>query len=246
MCTLVAGVGQSPTVPLWVAANRDELLARPARGPERWPGEDFVAPRDEQAGGTWLGLNRHGLFVGVTNRYPAKKDDARDSRGTLVVEALRHRGAAELHRTLAALSPLRFNAFHLLYADAAAAYVTWSDGDRLFQQALPPGVHIVTERSLGGDDRHRTEAIRAALARVASPDGVPGPDALQQVLMLHDAQNPVGASCVHVPEWGYGTRSSMVLQLHRELARSRWLDAPGPPCTTPYRERPDLISALGP
>ena len=67
---------------------------------------------------------------------------------------------------------------------------------------------------------------------------------LQEVLQLHDAQNPVGASCVHVPEWGYGTRSSMVLQLHRELPRSRWLDAPGPPCTTPYRERPDLVAAL--
>lgn len=40
--------------PLVIAANRDERLDRPASGPTRWAGEKFFAPRDEQAGGTWL------------------------------------------------------------------------------------------------------------------------------------------------------------------------------------------------
>ncbi len=54
MCTLIAdhdGAGR-----LWIAANRDEVLVRPASAPRRWPGEQFVAPRDEVGGGTWLGL----------------------------------------------------------------------------------------------------------------------------------------------------------------------------------------------
>ena len=71
MCTLVAGFAPASPLPLWVAANRDELLARPASAPRRWPNEPFWAPRDEVAGGSWLGLTRAGLFVGVTNRFGA-------------------------------------------------------------------------------------------------------------------------------------------------------------------------------
>ena len=73
-----------------VAANRDESLGRPAAPPaEVEPG--IVAGRDLEAGGTWLGVNRHGLFVAVTNRgQPARTPESR-SRGLLALEALRCR-----------------------------------------------------------------------------------------------------------------------------------------------------------
>lgn len=47
-----------------------------------------MAPRDDVAGGTWLGVNAAGVFVGITNRYLGPKDDARVSRGALVTRAL--------------------------------------------------------------------------------------------------------------------------------------------------------------
>ena len=81
MCTLALAVGVSPSLPLVVAANRDELLARPAVPPFLWPREPgaprILSPRDEVAGGTWLGLNEHALFVGITNRAGAPPDPAR-------------------------------------------------------------------------------------------------------------------------------------------------------------------------
>src|SRR5580698_8268449 len=55
MCTLVAFIRVWPGSALVVAANRDERLDRAASGPTRWAGEKFFAPRDEVAGGTWLG-----------------------------------------------------------------------------------------------------------------------------------------------------------------------------------------------
>ena len=75
---------------LVVAANRDEFYGRPSAPPsEIEPG--VVAGRDLVAGGTWLGMNRHGLFVAVTNRNaPVRTADAR-SRGLLALEALRCR-----------------------------------------------------------------------------------------------------------------------------------------------------------
>lgn len=75
---------------LVVAANRDEFHGRPSAPPsEIEPG--IVAGKDLVAGGTWLGLNRHGLFVAVTNRKAPLGSAASRSRGLLALEALRCR-----------------------------------------------------------------------------------------------------------------------------------------------------------
>jgi uncharacterized protein with NRDE domain len=245
MCTLIVSVQQHPQVPLVVAANRDEALARPATGPRRWAGEPFVAPRDEQAGGTWLGLNLHGLFVAVTNRFPSNRHLDRASRGALVVEALRAPSAAVLHERLAAVPAERYNAFHLLYADARDAFVTWSDGAAVRQHALAPGLHVITERSLGGDDHARTRLILEAWPTVSPGGALPTPEALQRLLALGRAEDPLGGVCVDVPALSYGTRSSLVLFRAEPLARSRFSWADGRPDVTPFVERPDLIAALG-
>lgn len=245
MCTLIVSVRQHKDAPLVVAANRDEVLDRPASGPRRWPGEPFVAPRDEQAGGTWLGLNVHGVFVAVTNRFPSEKHLDRESRGALVVDALRAQSARALHARLSTLAPTRYNAFHLLYADAADAFVTWSDGHAVRQDALAPGLYIVTERSLGGDDHARTSLIREAWP-AAAPDGrLPEPAALERLLALRRADDSLGGVWVEAPAFNYGTRSSLVLFRAPRLADSRWYWADGRPDRTPFVERPDLIAALG-
>jgi uncharacterized protein with NRDE domain len=245
MCTLIAAVRHFPGLPLLVAANRDERYDRPASAVHRWAGERFVAPRDDEAGGTWLGVNERGLFVGITNRSGAIKDDARESRGVLVVEGLRADSAAALHASLATLGPERFNAFHLLYADRRAAFVTWSDGASVRQHELAPGTHIVTERSLGGDDRERTELVRQRLAAI-DPSRVPDPEAIEALLKLHGGPHPLGGTCVHVPEVGYGTRSSMVYFGGEVLEDSRLYWAEGPPCTATYEDRSELVRSLVP
>jgi uncharacterized protein with NRDE domain len=88
VCTLVAALHHFSGFPLVVGANRDERYDRPASPVQLWQAESFVAPRDEAAGGTWLGLNARGLFVGVTNRFGAAKDRrARRTRLTAKVPA---------------------------------------------------------------------------------------------------------------------------------------------------------------
>ena len=233
MCTLVVAFRRVKDAPLVVAANRDEMLDRAAEGPHRWPGEPFFAPRDLVAGGTWLGLTDGGMFVGVTNRFGVAKDPARASRGALVVDALRAKSARALHASLATLSPDRYNAFHLLYADHDAAFVTWSDGARVHQDELAPGVHVVTERSLGGDDAGRTEAVLAMWQTlgVASVDEA----ALEAMMRIHGKTSPIAGTCVHVPELGYGTRSSMILVVRESGKKMLWTE--GNPCATAYVEQ---------
>ena len=82
--------------PLVLAANRDELASRPARPPARhWPDRaEVVAGLDVQAGGSWLGINDHGVVAGVLNRTGTLGPAAgKRSRGELVLEALDHADA---------------------------------------------------------------------------------------------------------------------------------------------------------
>ncbi len=193
-----------------------------------------------EAGGTWLGLTRTGMFVGVTNRYPSQKHAGRESRGQLVVEALRAKSPRALFESLQSLKVDRYNTFHLLYADGESAFVTWSDDVQIHHRELGKGLHVVTERSLGGDDQGREDIVRAAWPKLERVNGEPTPRALQQLM---STGVPAGV-CVDIPAFNYGTRSSLVLYAKQNLAQSRWYWAEGRPDQTPYVEHPELISSL--
>jgi uncharacterized protein with NRDE domain len=241
MCTLVARFDPAAAVPLVVAANRDERLDRPAGPPKIWPAPlPFLAPVDLQAGGSWLGLNAGGVFVGITNRFGVPRDETRGSRGQLVLDALAAPSAADLHTRLSTLSPKAFNAFHLFYADVHAAFVTWSDGTEVMQETLGPGLHVVTERSLGGDDRARTERAKTFWREHVQP--FEREEDLAAMMRLHAPDDPLGSLCVHAPAFNYGTRSSMLLWLAPTLMHSRMLWSDRAPCEGVYRP---LMQELG-
>jgi hypothetical protein len=242
MCTLIVAHHLFAREPLVVAANRDEMLARPASGPRIMEGATRVLmPRDEVAGGSWLGLNEHGLFVGITNRAGVSVDASRRSRGLLVAEALQARDARSLHRQLAELRVAEFNSFHLLYADSEAAFVTWSDGQKLTQAALEPGLHVVTERSLGADDRGRADRLQKLFSeRIVGH--VPTIGLLWELLVLHGPpEEPLAGSCIHADAFGYGTRSSFIY-VAGEPASAAWIE--GHPCQAPLEDLSALVSGL--
>jgi len=220
MCTLV--LLQRPGELLAISGNRNELLSRPSSGPRVENG--VLAPRDELQHGTWLGLNRHGLFVCVTNRRGAMIDPARRSRGILVTEALRARSARGLHQALAELRPDRHNGFHLVYADLRDAFVTWGDGSSVQQLTLEPRkLQVVTERSFGAGEGEREESVKHAFAALQ-----PEVHAWRAPMTVH-AKEPLESACVHADAVGYGTRSSFQLVLKPDGVTALWTD--GHPCT---------------
>jgi len=246
MCTLVAAVRSWPGHPLVIAANRDERLARPAVPPFLWPGPPrFVAPRDELAGGSWLGLNEHGVFVGVTNRAGALRDPSRRSRGALVIDALSAPSAAALHQTLASLDHGAYNPFHLLYADRETAHVTWCDGETVHRADLGAGLHVVTEQSTG--TAHADTTPRASFIRDAWQRDVAGRElsvARIEALLREHAGHPLEGTCVHADAVGYGTRSSAVLVLGDAAGDVTMLWAEGKPCVTPFEDQRRLLEQL--
>jgi uncharacterized protein with NRDE domain len=152
MCVLILQHRLVPGYPVLVAANRDEARNRPSDPPAIWP-EGFLAPRDRRAGGTWIGVNRHGVFVGITNRTGEPLDPARPSRGLIVTTAL---GAPTARAAVARVERAAFsepqNPFNLLIADLADAFVL-TGGEAVRSRALPPGTHVLTnEHEIGALD----------------------------------------------------------------------------------------------
>jgi hypothetical protein len=99
MCTLILLRRPDHDWPLLLAANRDEMTARPWLSPARHWHEypNVVAGVDRLAGGSWLGLNDEGVVAIVMNRYGTLGPQAgRRSRGELVLKALAYAGHALL------------------------------------------------------------------------------------------------------------------------------------------------------
>jgi uncharacterized protein with NRDE domain len=242
VCTVAVAIHSDRRWPLVVAANRDERLGRPAEG---WGLRDgasgirLAAPRDLQAGGTWIGVSSQGVFAAVTNyRLPSDHypDPRKRSRGDLVGLALAHPSAAAARQALGAVDTGRFNPFHFVVGDAASAFLWWYDGETFAFEELGPGLHVVTENSPHG------QCPRGDSVRTRWPVDLEV-GKLRELLCSHSAA-PWSSACIHLDPH-YGTRSAAVLRLAPSLGHSELYAAMGAPCTTPFEDRSALLAALG-
>jgi uncharacterized protein with NRDE domain len=237
MCTLACWVGVHPRAPLVVAANRDERLGRPARGPFLWPGQPrLIAPRDELAGGTWWAVNEHGLFVALTNRAGASVDDTRRSRGQLVLDIARCRTLDEAAGALEHLPATAYNGFHLFASDGRAAVQAIDDARTLTLSRLGAGFWLLTESGFGARPLSRDAHARSVIA------GEPNLAMLRERLAQHSS-NAYASMCIHLPGIDYGTRSATVLALGGVEPDELWF-SDGPPCATPWQDLSTLFRGV--
>src|SRR5690348_1449684 len=125
MCTLVILRRPDHRWPVLIGANRDEMIDRPWRPPGRhWPDRpEVVAGLDELAGGSWLGLNDHGVVAGILNRRDSLGPEAgKRSRGELVLEALDHADAMAAIDALADLDGRAYRPFNMVVGDNRDAF----------------------------------------------------------------------------------------------------------------------------
>ncbi|WP_232702125.1 NRDE family protein [Halobacterium wangiae] len=223
MCTLAFAWREFDDAPLVVAANRDEAVGRPSTPPAvRGQHPRVLMPRDEEAGGTWIGVNEHRLFVGVTNR-PADVEGER-SRGLLVTDALGAESAIDaLQRVERELAERDYAGFNLLLADDEDCVLLEWDGV-LRTHHLDPGTHAVVNRGFD-DATEKSRTVRAALSNEESPTA--WHDAARTTMRDHDAD-----VCIHRD--GYGTRSSSLLWISAG-GEVDYEFADGPPCENDYR-----------
>jgi hypothetical protein len=245
VCTLIVLDRVAASAPLVIASNRDEYLSRPAAGPALVQPSDpgrcwFVAPQDLEAGGSWMGVNAFGLFVGLTNRPTEGRRPDRRSRGLLVIDALQYRSAEQAAEALAEVAHDEYPPFNLYVADGRASFVTSQREDGISTEPLEPGVHVLCNRDL--DDRAvpKVERLWASVSAfdLASPLA-PLLEGLGEVLRSHEP-GALEAACVHAG--AFGTRSSALLALGAR--RWRYWHADGAPCSAKYRNFSALLDDL--
>lgn len=139
MCLVIVALGVSRRYPLMIAANRDELHARPATPATWWADRPrMFAGRDLAAGGTWLAMDRRGRIAAVTNIREARQGVAPRSRGALVTEFVAGRDSAADYAMCAAREGTEYGPFNLLLYDGRELHYT---SNRAAPAALRNGLH---------------------------------------------------------------------------------------------------------
>jgi uncharacterized protein with NRDE domain len=231
---------------LVIAANRDEFLDRPSEGPELWdtPRGVIAAPRDMQAGGTWLGVNGAGVFAALTNRPCADPDARRRSRGLLVIDALGWRRAKEAVERIAieTSKPEAYNPFNLFVADSEDAYLISYDGEARSRR-LEPGVYVIGNSDPFAPPTAKLAALGNDVARASRESADQVLEALAGICGSHGGNGDVlGDACVHAG--AYGTRSSTLLRLGERPEDDVMQFADGAPCCTQYDDFTPLLRDL--
>jgi uncharacterized protein with NRDE domain len=257
MCLLAIHFQVCDAAPLLIAANREEFYGRPSLAPAIQVGPPrMLCGVDARAGGTWLGVNEHGVVAAVTNRFKPRPDPAPGwqpprsgviaplplrSRGLLCRDLLDFRRAADAAQfAREQLATGAYDGANFVCLDPHYGAVIHA-GAQLALVELPPGLHILT----AGDVNDASDP-RQALARRLFAEQT-----------WNSAQDFVQAAkrvCSHGPEGqppgivlrgdGRGTVSSTILALAGSADESRYYFAAGPPDTTPYQDYSSLLRRI--
>lgn len=117
MCLILFALNEHPKYKLILAANRDEFFNRPTLTADFWEeNNSILGGRDVKSKGTWLGINKSGRFIAITNyRDPKKERKDMLSRGELSKEFLN--SGTDIPTFVSKISKDKYNGYNLLLSD---------------------------------------------------------------------------------------------------------------------------------
>lgn len=235
MCLMAMAWGMHPRLPLVMAANRDEFHERKATPMAWWDDGQTLAGRDLQAGGTWLGLSRHGRIGLLTNvREPGRQQAELPSRGALVPLWLNE--AADAEDMAGRLHAIDTNGYNLLGIDLAREQAhCWSNrhGDR---HTLGPGLYGLSNAALDTPwpklqrlkdlmgsalEGHAVDEMQTSLLQALADRVQPDDADLPQTGVPLDWERWLSRIFIETPDGRYGTRCSTVVVVQASSA-AQW------------------------
>jgi hypothetical protein len=247
MCSLIVLAGFDPDYPLFVAANRDEFLDRRSAPPGLRVGarRRRLAPRDLQAGGTWIGVDEDGRFAALTNLAGEPTVEGAPTRGRLVDAALEAEDGVDgaIAAVVAEITPGRDNGFQLLVSDGRRTRVvvhpSRAGAEGLESHEFAEVPHVV---AISNEHRPGTldlgELVAPATAAGLSVDE--RLDRLEPVLR-HPGDEGILHRVLKVGDRRYGTVSGSLLAVPARDPRDlRWRFAAGAPGTVAWKNYGNL------
>jgi uncharacterized protein with NRDE domain len=241
MCLLALFSRVVEDAPLVVGANREEFYARGGEPPRLLDGPvRAVAGVDPTAGGTWLGLNEHGVVIAVTNRAQSRPPERPRSRGLLARDLLGCPSAsAAAEEAKRALDSGHYAGCNIVCADSESATVLHA-GDWLRIRPLPPGIHVIANRDVNDASDRRVLSALDRLERQRYGCSQQIMMALEELCAGRGDDGP--PMCLRAAD--RGTVSSSIMAVRRPLASGVYLHAQGPPDVTPYADYSNLLREL--
>src|SRR5256885_4912422 len=243
MCTLIAFWRSVPGYDIVLGMNRDECWLRPGDPPAVLDGTPIiVAPRDRQAGGTWLGASGTGLVIALSNRRGRTAPSAR-SRGQLVPDGLRQPSVSGVDVFLQReIREHEYNYWNLLAGSRKDLRFFRYDGELAMNRGHE-GLNVLTNEGGNVATDPKVQFVQGLLAKTPSRSVDEVTRALQGALRTHASGAAGVGLSVHFA--GGGTVSSTIMALsNAHPGENVPLYADGPPCTTPYRDYYEVIRQL--
>jgi len=241
MCLLAIFFRAVPDAPLVIAANREEFYDRGGEPPQVLEGPiRALGGLDPTAGGTWFGVNAHGVVAAVTNR-PLPDGPAKPrSRGLLTRDLLGCATAKEaVELAVAELATKRYAGCNLFCGDRERAIVI-AAAQWLRVRPLPPGLHVLANRDINDGSDPRVLYALDWLSQRDYPDTASCVQALQSLCGQSGGEHP--PICLRGEK--KGTVSSTIVAVREPLERSIYRHAQGPPDRTPYEDYSALLEQL--
>ena len=225
--------------PLLIALNREEDPDRAFLPPKIQSGRPrSVCGVDQQAGGTWAGVNQHGLFAAVVN-CPKKVPPADPrSRGLLCRELLSCQNAEEAldlaHREVLTGC---YAGGNFICVDRMSGGVVHGGND-VDVEIFKPGLHIISESRNNDFNDYRQEFVRRLLTLQRIDSAISFFAVASKAFSSRPGAS--GKMGILVDKPGKKTVSSLLISLTEKTQRSVMQYAAGSPDTSPY----DDVSAL--
>ena len=237
MCVLVLVTQPTKETSLMIGANRDEFRQRPSAEPGLLE-KGIMGGKDLEAGGTWLGVNREGLFVAITNRSNPLPAKGSPSRGKLVIETLRTQTVPEAQAKIEGLlKENSYAGFNLVVLKEGEGFC-YQNGEDKSVIPISPGIHVVSSNRDMDDPRMQEMKVANITLK-----GREGENELEEGLLsvLKDHEDADGYPvCKHGTQ--YGTVSSTLLQLPAKgIQKARYLYSSGQPCTSPFEDYSSIL-----
>lgn len=201
MCLIVLAWRPGHAQPLLLASNRDEFYARPSQPLAEWPQLPGVfAGRDQQAGGTWLGVGPNGRFAAVTNIRDLSLPQGARSRGELPAAFLAGDLSVTAFIQSIAAQRQHFSGFNLLVGDRQQLWHLNSQSGQATE--LAAGVHGLSNASLNTPWPKLQRARQGLQGELQAPH----PHALLRLLA-----DPTPAAEAELPDTGIGLPNERLL-----------------------------------
>jgi hypothetical protein len=240
MCILAVQYQLVSETPILVAANREEAFDRPSLPPAIQSGKPrILCGIDQRAGGTWLGVNQHGLFVGACNRPKLLPPARPESRGVLCRELLRCGSSPRaVDMALEELSSGKYDGVNFVIADAESGWVVHG-GDDYEAVELEEGLSIIGNGDVN-DLRDERVKLAQRLLTLQTLDSPVKFLAVASKVFARPASAP-GRPGMVMRDRERGTVSSTLLALGKKPRDAIYQYADGPPDGTKYEDFSPLL-----